>query len=223
MATATKIASKTPASAPPPAAAAPPAPKPKQEKKAAAPPPTPAPTPAPAPAAADPASPAPEEEEVPAALKLVSEAQEIVAAAASSIKDLTALLKTLQKENQRLVKASKKKNRKRQNGGENAKPGGFAKPTKVSDEMCDFLKIERGIELPRHQVTKRLSEYIRANNLQLDSNRRIILPDAKLRKLLKLDDSVKEMAYAQMQTHIKPHFPPTQAQQAAAAAAAAAK
>ena len=37
---------------------------------------------------------------------------------------------------------------------------GFAKPTKISDQLCEFMGIKTGTELARTEVTKYLHEYI---------------------------------------------------------------
>lgn len=64
-------------------------------------------------------------------------------------------------------------------------PSGFAKPSLLSDELCDFLGVPYGTKLARTEVTKKLTSYIRENNLQNPNNKREINLDSKLRDLLK--------------------------------------
>ena len=45
-------------------------------------------------------------------------------------------------------------------------PSGFAKPTKVTKELCEFMEKPEGTEIARTEVTKSLSQYIKTNNLQ---------------------------------------------------------
>ena len=52
------------------------------------------------------------------------------------------------------------------------KPSGFAKPTYLSPELCTFLNVEKGTELARTEVTKRILQYVKDNNLQNQSNGR---------------------------------------------------
>ena len=68
------------------------------------------------------------------------------------------------------------------------KPSGFAKPTKISDALCDFLDIARGELMARTEVTREINTYIRAHKLQDPTNGRIIKADNKLRKLLNLNN-----------------------------------
>jgi len=42
----------------------------------------------------------------------------------------------------------------------NKKPSGFAIPTKVTNELCDFMDKENGSEIDRTVVTKTLIDYI---------------------------------------------------------------
>jgi chromatin remodeling complex protein RSC6 len=63
-------------------------------------------------------------------------------------------------------------------------PSGFAKPSLLSDELCDFLNIDHGSKLARTEVTKKLTTYIKENNLQNPENRRQIILDDKLKLLL---------------------------------------
>jgi hypothetical protein len=63
-------------------------------------------------------------------------------------------------------------------------PSGFAKPTNISPKLCDFLGVPYGTLVSRTEVTKRVVAYVRENNLQKESNKRVILPDEKLKALL---------------------------------------
>lgn len=67
-------------------------------------------------------------------------------------------------------------------------PSGFAKPSLLSDEMCDFLDLPHGSKLARTEVTKKLTVYIKQNQLQNPDNRKQILLDDKLKRLLNVDD-----------------------------------
>lgn len=62
------------------------------------------------------------------------------------------------------------------------KRGGFAAPVVLSYELSQFMG-ERIV--PRTQVTKRLWDYIKEHNLQNPNNRKEILCDEVLQKVLK--------------------------------------
>ena len=62
-------------------------------------------------------------------------------------------------------------------------PSGFAVPSKISDQMCDFLNLKHGTELSRTDITKKLTTYIREKNLQVPT-RRSFVPDNALGGIL---------------------------------------
>ncbi|MEO6728566.1 MAG: SWIB/MDM2 domain-containing protein [Candidatus Dojkabacteria bacterium] len=59
--------------------------------------------------------------------------------------------------------------------------GGLAKPMNLSAELQEIVGAG---PMPRTEVTKKLWVYIKANNLQNPENKREIMPDAKLGKVL---------------------------------------
>jgi chromatin remodeling complex protein RSC6 len=67
-------------------------------------------------------------------------------------------------------------------------PSGFARPTRLAPALTAFLGIPDDTRLARTEVTKRLGIYIKANELQAPDNKRNIIPDKKLKELLKLPE-----------------------------------
>lgn len=126
-----------------------------------------------------------------------------IGAFAGLLKETQAALKVLTKEYDRMRKLVEKTERKRANA--RTSPSGFAKPTKISDEMCVFLEVEKGTEMSRTDVTRRINSYVKANNLNDPANKRIINPDPKLRKILGVEPE-KSTSYFELQKHIKVHF-----------------
>lgn len=86
-------------------------------------------------------------------------------------------------------------------------PSGFAKPTPLSAEMCEFLGMPMGSELARTEVTKRVLAYVKDNELQNKDNKRVIEVDAKLKALLKPSDD-EQVTYFSIQRLLKVHYPP---------------
>jgi upstream activation factor subunit UAF30 len=138
---------------------------------------------------------------------------------------ITTDLRKLQKNMARHVKENSRRNRKRKvPAGDRPKraPSGFAKPALISKELCSFLGKPTGTEMARTEVTKYLTSYIKEHNLQDQANKRKIIPDAALKKLLNVKAS-DELTYFNLQKYMKVHFPkPASAIAAEAAAAAAA-
>lgn len=87
----------------------------------------------------------------------------------------------------------------------NRQPSGFAKPSKVTKELCEFMNKEEGTEIARTEVTRALVSYIKQNKLENTSNSKIISPDDKLKILLGLDDS-EELTYFNIQKYMNKHF-----------------
>ncbi len=130
-----------------------------------------------------------------------SKLQTLVAAIAALRSELRGIERQVERELRAARKASEKKRRK----NINRQPSGFVKPTLISNELATFLGKSSGSEMARTEVTREINAYIRDNKLQDKDNGRRILPDAKLKKLLKLKDG-DELTYFNLQRFMSPHF-----------------
>jgi chromatin remodeling complex protein RSC6 len=113
--------------------------------------------------------------------------------------------KSLEKLVTREMKNAKKASSKKRRINANRKPSGFIKPTRISDELAEFLGKTIGTEMARTEVSKEINTYIHTNGLQDKSNGRKINPDTKLTKLLKLNKE-DELTYFNLQRYMKHHF-----------------
>ena len=113
--------------------------------------------------------------------------------------------KTLEKSVSREMKAAQKASAKKRQSSGNRKPSGFVKPARISDELAAFLGKESGTEMSRTDVSKEINAYIVAHKLKNEKNGRIIHPDAKLTKLLKVQKD-DELTFFNLQRYMKPHF-----------------
>lgn len=158
--------------------------------------------PAPAPVVAEEAAPV---VEIPSVVSKMSEfsakLQQLVSLFSTVKNDFKTLEKSVAREMKLAAKASSKKRR----SNVNRKPSGFVKPTKISKELADFLGKDHGVEMARTEVSREINAYILAHKLQDKNNGRIIHPDSKLTKLLKIgkDD---ELTYFNLQRYMKHHF-----------------
>ena len=88
-------------------------------------------------------------------------------------------------------------------------PSGFAKPTLVTNQLCEFMNRPVGAEIARTEVNKHLITYIKNNNLQDKTNKTVILPDIKLKNLLGINlDSETEipLTFFTIQKYMNKHF-----------------
>ena len=124
------------------------------------------------------------------------------------IRQLKSRVQKLEKQVHRDHKATAKKLRgkRRRPVDPNAQPAGFAKPGPVSDELRKFLGLGKEDLIARTAVTKRINDYCKEHNLQNESDKRKINPDASLRKLLKMSKS-DDLTFFNLQTYMKVHFP----------------
>ena len=100
----------------------------------------------------------------------------------------------------KIIKSAKKKKSVKSN-----KVSGFEKPTPISDELAKFVGEPNGTLMARTAISKKIHEYVKSNNLQDEKNRRIIIPDAKLKKLLKTGPN-DTLSYFNLQRFLKVHF-----------------
>ena len=84
-------------------------------------------------------------------------------------------------------------------------PSGFAKPSKITKELCEFMNKDEGTEIARTEVTRALVAYIKTNNLENKTNSKFITPDDKLKFLLGLEEG-QELTYFNIQKYMNKHF-----------------
>ena len=123
----------------------------------------------------------------------------------SQLTTITGVVRSLQKRTDRELKLAQKAGRRRARKSGNRAPSGFVKPTLISLELANFLGKDQGTEMARTAVTREINSYIRAHKLQDPKNGRRILPDTKLRKLLKVGKA-DELTYFNLQRYMSPHF-----------------
>lgn len=83
---------------------------------------------------------------------------------------------------------------------------GLQKLRPISENMALFAGWEYGVtQKSRRNVTNLLCEYIKTNELYDENNKSIIIPDAKLKELLQVEDNVI-LQYPTMQKYLKNCF-----------------
>jgi DNA topoisomerase-1 len=120
------------------------------------------------------------------------------------INGLQQQLRVLEKTVKKQMKTLKKDVTKNKNKG-NRKPSGFAKPSKVTNELCEFMNKKEGTEIARTEVTRALCSYIKEHKLENKNNNKIIIPDDKLNALLGIEEG-QELTYFTIQKFMNKHF-----------------
>ena len=120
------------------------------------------------------------------------------------LRTLNKKLKVLKNQSARIIKAKRTTTRKNSTNNNS----GFLKPVKISKEMAKFTGWETDSLHSRVAVTKYLCDYIKQHNLQNPEDRRQIIADEKLKKLLKYDvkKEGEPLTYFRVQTCLKNHF-----------------
>ena len=124
------------------------------------------------------------------------------------ITNLQKIVKTVEKDVKKELKNIKKDSKKDKPKTKRA-PSGFAKPTKVTKELCEFMNKPEGSEIARTEVTKVLVSYIKDNNLiELgEDTKNKIVPDEKLKSLLGIhDEELTDLTYFTIQKYMNKHF-----------------
>ena len=98
----------------------------------------------------------------------------------AKIEEMNQLSKWLQKYGKQYIRKNTR-GQKRRNVGDNEKSkSGFAVPVTVSEPLALFLGMKLTDEIPRTEVTKRLTAYIKENDLQIEGNRKNFTVDEAL-------------------------------------------
>ena len=220
--TAKKVVAKK-AAAPAPAAVAAPAPAPATEAKAAkAPRKTAAKTEVVVPTVAAPevaplpASPA-TEAAAPASISgVVERLREVRTRFANELKEIIADTLLAAKTAAREVKDAKRKRRVKKDVADmtpeekaawelRRSKNAFLKPRALSADLCSFMKLPAGSQRSQTEVTKFVSNYVKENSCVDPSNKRRIIPDGVLSRLLKVKDT-DTVTYLNLQSFLKIHF-----------------
>jgi upstream activation factor subunit UAF30 len=123
----------------------------------------------------------------------------------NQVTDVQHTIRELERRVKKNVKVLKKEIETKVKIKQERKPSGFAKPSKVTNELCHFMNKSEGTEIARTDVTKALVAYIKENKLENTKNSKIIAPDETLKVLLGVEDG-EELNYFNIQKYMNKHF-----------------
>lgn len=118
---------------------------------------------------------------------------------------LVKIVKETEKKVNKKIKTLEKECKKSKNKG-NKQPSGFANPTLVSKELCEFMHKPYDTKMARTDVTKYIIQYIKEKKLEDPTNAKIIKPDNALTSLFNIKDTSEVLTYFNMQRHMNKHF-----------------
>lgn len=143
---------------------------------------------------------------------LISQTESLLNSHREIANNLRRALKQYTRELREAEKASAKRVAKK-NRAENKTPrnnrSGITGDTLLSDALCSFLGLEKGSKLPRTEVTKRITAYVKEHNLTKAEDKRSFVPDAKLMTLLtplKPEDVGNGYGYFNLQHYMKHNY-----------------
>ena len=122
---------------------------------------------------------------------------------------IKSLIKDVERQSKELEKFRNRKSRVKAQRKEGSAPSGITKPVSISDELAVFLGFAPGTLVPRNEVTKGVSEYVRAHQLFDVSNKQKFVLNTKPegKKLMALLGNPKdEVTYFNLQRYLKPHY-----------------
>ena len=139
-------------------------------------------------------------------LQVLNEQASVTKGLVNSVKNI---LKDVEKQFKELDKLRNKKSR---NSGERSASGqqsGITKPVSISDELTAFLGVEPGTLVPRNQVTKGVSEYVRKFNLYEPTNKQKFIltetPEGIALHVL-LGKPEEQVTFFNLQRYLKHHY-----------------
>lgn len=139
----------------------------------------------------------------------LSELKDRLKAMLSAVRELNGMVVSLERRVHKDKKVADKKMKKKQPklNADGTKPlNGFSKPGAVSDDLRKFMGLADDELIARVDVTKFITKYCKENNLHDEKDKRILKPDKKLQKLLKLEKGT-DLTYFNLQKYLKFHFP----------------
>jgi len=105
------------------------------------------------------------------------------------------------------LKMTKKEKKEKRETSTTKNPSGLTKPVRISSDLAQFIGCSEDEQKSRVEVTKILCNYIKSHDLQNPQNKKEILPDATLSKLVDYDENQHgPLTYCSIHKLIQKHF-----------------
>jgi chromatin remodeling complex protein RSC6 len=119
------------------------------------------------------------------------------------------VIKDSDKQSKELEKLRNKRTRVKTERNPDALPSGITKPVAISDELAVFLEVAPGTLVPRNEVTKGVSAFVKKNEISDPANKqRFVLDDRPAAKTLRtlLGNPNEDVTYFNLQKYLKHHY-----------------
>ena len=127
----------------------------------------------------------------------------------SLINTVRNVIKESDKQSKELEKLRNKRSRVKAERSADALPSGITKPVAISDELAVFLGVAPGTLVPRNEVTKGVSSFVKKNDISDPANKqRFVLDDRPAAKTLRalLGNPSEDVTYFNLQKYLKHHY-----------------
>ena len=139
-------------------------------------------------------------------LSTLNEQANVIKTLIGTIKNV---IKDSDKQSKELEKLRNKRTRVKTERSADALPSGITKPVAITDELAKFLGVAPGTLVPRNEVTKGVSAYVKKNEISDPSNKqKFVLDDRPAAKALKvlLGNPTEDVTYFNLQKYLKHHY-----------------
>ena len=119
------------------------------------------------------------------------------------------VIKESEKQSKELEKLRNKRTRVKTERSADALPSGITKPVAITDELAVFLEVAPGTLVPRNEVTKGVSSYVKKHEISDPANKqRFVLDDRPAAKVLRtlLGNPDEDVTYFNLQKYLKHHY-----------------
>ena len=125
------------------------------------------------------------------------------------INTVRSVIKDSDKTSKELEKLRNKKTRVKTERSADALPSGITKPVAITDDLAVFLGVAPGTLVPRNEVTKGVSAYVKKHDISDPTNKqKFVLDDRPAAKTLRtlLGNPAEDVTYFNLQKYLKHHY-----------------
>ena len=139
-------------------------------------------------------------------LMILSEQASVIKGLQNTVRQV---IKDHDRQSKELEKLRNKRSRVKAERSPNSLPSGITKPVAITDELAKFLGVAPGTLVPRNEVTKGVSAFVKQNELSDPTNKqKFVLDDRAPAKQLRtlLGNPQEDVTYFNLQRYLKEDY-----------------